>query len=254
MTRIMPHLQSNTVNRRSITVFIAVLIAGLMLAGCSNSKLRRTPTTERPTPWFCEMNENRDDWECVQDEELARNPQPQRLPGDEEEDLIEADPIIAAPFIAPAVSLDELPDSSESEQPTETSAETSEAPSEVSTADLIESSSDVSIDAPTAMSINLLAQPAEHYAVQLIATANLDLAEQFTAEHSLDDTITVQLARDEELYVVVLLGVYSTYADAEAAVDGRGESLADIKPWIRPLESIQAGLEAAANLIAATDA
>jgi septal ring-binding cell division protein DamX len=183
------------------------------------------------------MNENRDDWDCVQDEELARHPKPKRLPGDEEEIQEEAEPVVAAPFIAPAVSSNESSDSSATEQPTEPAGET---PEEL-------------IEAPAAISIDLLALPGERYAVQLIAMANLNLAEQFTAEHSLDDAITVQLARDEELYVVVLLGVYATYAEAEAAVDGRAESLADIKPWIRPLESIQAGLEAAANLIAAND-
>jgi hypothetical protein len=56
-----------------------------MVAGCSNSKFRRTPQPSAKTPWFCEMNETHDDWDCVQDAELAKHPKPKRLPGDEPE-------------------------------------------------------------------------------------------------------------------------------------------------------------------------
>ena len=249
----MPDLYSNSVNRRIVRVLVAALIAGLMLAGCSNSKLRRTPTTERPTPWFCEMNENRDDWECVQDEELARNPQPKRLPGDEEEELEHAEPIIPLPFIAPTVSLNESHDSLSAAQPTLQAAEpTAEQAADQTTGPSAEPT-EASSAAPVEISTNILALPADHYAVQLIAMANIGLAEQFTKDHSLDEAITVQLARDEELYVVVLLGIYATYFDAELAVESRAESLTDIKPWIRPLEPIQTGLKAAANLLAAND-
>ena len=62
---------------------IVAVCCALLVAGCGGSNLRRTPAAERPTPWFCQLNESRDDWECVQDAELARRPRPDRLPTDE---------------------------------------------------------------------------------------------------------------------------------------------------------------------------
>ena len=67
------------------TAVLQLLVLAVIMAGCSNSKLRRTPEAERKTPWFCQMNESRDNWECVQDAELARHPKPERLPSDEPE-------------------------------------------------------------------------------------------------------------------------------------------------------------------------
>ena len=57
-------------------VCTAVLLAIVVQTGCSNAQIRRTPVTPKPTPWFCEMNEARDDWQCVQSAELAANPKP----------------------------------------------------------------------------------------------------------------------------------------------------------------------------------
>ena len=48
---------------------MAVVLAVVVLTGCSNAQVKRTPITQRPTPWFCQINESRDDWQCVQDAE-----------------------------------------------------------------------------------------------------------------------------------------------------------------------------------------
>ena len=46
-----------TVSRMNLMFLLAVVV----LAGCSNAQLKRTPVTPRPTPWFCQINESREE-------------------------------------------------------------------------------------------------------------------------------------------------------------------------------------------------
>ncbi|RMH49736.1 MAG: hypothetical protein D6685_18880, partial [Bacteroidetes bacterium] len=87
-----------------------------------------------------------------------------------------------------------------------------------------------------------LTLPEDGYAVQLIALANRDRAEQFASEHGLEDALILSITREEAPYTVVLLGVYPTYEDAQAAAEARPESLTNIKPWIRPIADLRARL------------
>jgi len=211
---------------------LVVALFGLTLSGCSNSKLRRTPEAEAKTPWFCEMNEARDDWDCIQDSELARNPQPARLPGDEPEPGLDA---AAIPTADATTGRDE---------PLREVEQTPEAP-----ATMNESS-----PLTTATTVDLLTLPGDLFVVQLIAMANARLAEEFITSRAVDDGISLQLARDGELYHVVLLGdVYDSYGEAQAAAEARSDSLTDIEPWIRTLDSIQSALREADGLIAVTE-
>ena len=97
----------------------------------------------------------------------------------------------------------------------------------------------------------LMERSPEHFAVQLTATETRALADGFIANHDLeefDELITLELAQEEDFYYVILLGIYSTFAEAQAAVDSLPESLAEVQPWIRPLASIQSGIEDAEAL------
>jgi septal ring-binding cell division protein DamX len=80
--------------------------------------------------------------------------------------------------------------------------------------------------------------------VQLTATETEALANGFISNYDLDSEalMTLELAREDDFYWVVLLGVYDTFAEAEAAVKSLPESLADEQPWIRPLASVQTGI------------
>jgi len=218
------------------TVCAVVTLAIMVLTGCSNAQVRRTPATPRPIPWFCQMNESRDDWQCVQDAQAAANPKPARLPND----VIEPEPVAAA-----AVGLTAAADVSDNDglAPLAT-------PGDAADTGVLEEPPDVVDDAS-----DLLAMPEDGFAVQLIATASRDQADAFVESHGLTDTgvMTLQLAREGDIYYVVLLGTFDTYAQAQAAVDGRPESLSEITPWIRPLLSIQTGLTTARELRADTD-
>ena len=69
------------------------------IAGCS-ANARNAVEVEPEEPWFCEINEPGDDWDCVQDAGLARAPKPKRLPGDfVDEDTAVDDPDSVASMI-----------------------------------------------------------------------------------------------------------------------------------------------------------
>lgn len=206
---------------RVMTITCFALLAALLLTGCSNAQVRRTPVTDMGEAWFCEMNETRDDWDCVQDEARARNPNPARLP---------SDPVEPSPFEEDIPALPEVAASTEGLA----------NPSAAISFDAIAEAS-VRPDAITA----ILERSPEHFAVQLTATETEALANGFVARHGLEELealLTLELAQEENFYYVVLLGLYDTFAEAQAAVESRPESLADVQPWIRPLASIQSGI------------
>jgi septal ring-binding cell division protein DamX len=226
---------------------LMIVLFVLTLPACGGSNLRRTPTAERDTPWFCQMNEARDNWECVQDAELARRPKPERLPGDEPP-LPEPERI---PLIAPTVIFEEETASLNEETAVD-------APTTAATAAAIATAETPATDdaAPTLSEPeedDLLSMSPDLYAVQLIAMANESVADDFKSHHNIDDALIVQLATEGELFYVVLLGIYDSFTDAEQAVAERGESLSDIEPWIRPLDTIQSGLREAQRLIASRE-
>jgi hypothetical protein len=209
-----------------LVIYTVILLTIGLLTGCSNSQVRRTPVTDLGEPWFCEMNETRDDWDCVRDEALARNPQPTRLP---------TDPVEQNPFDAQTPAL----------PAGNGSREGLANPSAGIDFTAIEQS------ARTDLAASVLDRPPGHFAVQLTATETLAMADGFVRDHGLkaaEDVLTLELGRDDDLYYVVLLGLYETADDAQAAIDARPETLAEVKPWIRPLQSIQEGIRQAQGI------
>ncbi len=211
---------------------LVALLAVAMIAGCSNSRIRSTPTSEKPTPWFCQIDESRSGWECVQDEDLARHPRPERLPNDP---VAEPAPATTPGIIGEMAMVDE----------------------ESITTQIANPSADIDVERMVAalsrddsVSARLLEMPEESFAVQLIALDNRQLAEAFVEKHRLEDALIVQLAREDHFYYVVILGLHDTFAEAQAHAETRPSSLADIKPWIRSLGSIQAAIRQAESLLA----
>ncbi|MEJ2089216.1 MAG: SPOR domain-containing protein [Gammaproteobacteria bacterium] len=232
----------------------------VLAAGCSNSRLRRTPAAAQNTPWFCQMDETRDDWECVQDADLAQHPQPDRLPSDPAPD---SEPV---PVIEPTVSFetDTVPATAEPPPPADSvlsgaAAAAATVPAGTTagvTAPLAATpTADTAAPAaePSVEPMDLMSLPGEMYAVQLIAVANEPLAQDFVRDHEVADAMTLMLARDGDLYYVVLLGIYDTFSAAQSAIDHRPPALAGIEPWIRPLSSIQRGMREARGLVTASE-
>lgn len=237
--------------------------SSLLLAACSSSKPLRSPTPVGSTPWFCEMNIDGESWDCVQDEARVRSPDPVRLPSKEVEPgpsattafitssagvsdqatVVTAEADVSAAVTAivvetvAAIEASEI-DASEVDaseiDPSEIDSGTEQAPEGISSAPAESTTSILALD--------LLALPPEYYAVQLTAMPNQALADKFVNEHPSIEPVTVTLADADDLYHVVLLGVYENYQSALTAVENRPASLADIEPWIRSMSSVQAAM------------
>lgn len=213
----------NPIRNLLIALLVTLLLTPLM-SGCSSKKSRGTPETERETPWFCQMNESRDDWDCVQDAALVKNPKPQRLP---------SDPVEANPF-----DLDEPLTRTDTAGLIEAANPSAAIDFELAQA-AIERGETVSL---------FLTLPPDQFTVQLTTTESRPFANRFVRDRGLEDhedLIVLELAEDGKFYYAVLLGTYEVLEDAESAINARPESLADIKPWVRTLEPIQTGIRTA---------
>lgn len=213
--------------RNLIVVLLAALLMTSLLSGCSSKKARGTPEAERETPWFCQINESRDDWDCVQDAALAKNPKPKRLP---------SDPVEANPF-----DLDQPLTRKDTAGLTEAANPSAAINFELAQA-AIERGKEVSL---------FLTLPPDQFTVQLTTMESRPFANRFVKDRGLEereDLMVLELAEEGNFYYAVLLGTYEALEDAESAINARPESLTDIKPWIRTLEPIQTGIRDAEAL------
>lgn len=223
---------------------VCLVVACLILvAGCSNSRLRRTPAAAQNAPWFCQLNEARDDWVCIQDADLARYPRPERLPTD----IVEPEPA-PLPVIRPTVTYESEPSQIGASEGSPVATE----PTDIAGTERLPAEADRTIE-PSIEPVDLMSLPGDMYAVQLIAVANEPLADDFVREREVGNAMTLMLAREGDLYYVVLLGIYESYADAQTAADHRPSSLANVEPWIRSLASIQKGVQEARSLTSPTE-
>ena len=86
---------------------------------------------------------------------------------------------------------------------------------------------------------SFLNMPAEFYAVQLMAMPSRERLEAYIREHNLTDMSATRIARDGELYYVLILGVYETQELAETASRDVPPPLDKREPWIRSLGNLQ---------------
>lgn len=91
----------------------------------------------------------------------------------------------------------------------------------------------------------ILELPGDYYALQVFAMSTRDEIEQFVTQNNLRGMSAARVERDGKLYYVLVLGVYTTYERAAAAVTHLPPPLADADPWIRPLSSLQDAIRSA---------
>lgn len=84
-----------------------------------------------------------------------------------------------------------------------------------------------------------LALPANFYALQLLAMSSQEALDSFAAEQGLSDTISTRVARDGDIYYVLLAGIYADQDAAEQALASLPPAVRALRPWIRPLGLLQ---------------
>ncbi len=188
---------------------VLVLTGSVALAACSS---KPAPWTDSSSPW-----ENRAEESGVQpvvmDEEVV--------------------PVVEAPMMEPVVSMEE------DVMPADAQAEMIAEPVMMEEPVMMQESSPVveTVMEPAVVSGSLASQPANYYAVQVVASSSLEQLKDFAKVNQLSDEWMAETSVNGKLWYVLMLGVYPSKVDAEQAL----VSVQDLntQPWIRTVGSVQ---------------
>lgn len=227
----------------------SLFIVLFVLSACSNnpattsSDQAESISRAQEKAWFCQMAENGEDWQCVQDAALARNPKPDRLPAREQTREAGAE-ISPTAELGPLTEDTETEDTDVNSEPAETSTTSNEAASAIPapTTDL---PVHIALSFRPENPVALTDLPADYFAVQLVAVSRKRDLEEFAELHQIRGMSAARIFSQDQLFYVLLLGVYETYAYAERAVASLGPPFDTLQPWIRPMGPLQVAMLAA---------
>ena len=201
---------------------IAVISTLLLLAGCGGSAARTPQIETVDGRWFCQTTSDDEGWDCVQDEALAANPKPDRLPQPRQPQSTAIEPPIPAPPPEPvAAETDSLRDQSPIVMDPE-------LPPHVALAYRPESA------------VSLLDLPDKFWAVQLLAVSSKAALEDYARKNNLRGMSAAEIVSGGSRFYILLLGIYETRERAERAVAGLPPPFDD--HWIRSLGSLKQGM------------
>lgn len=90
----------------------------------------------------------------------------------------------------------------------------------------------------TTMTNGLSGTPADHFAVQVVASSTIKNLNAFATKYGLSNELTAQVTVDDKTWTVLLLGTYPTLEAAKEALAGIQDKV-DTSPWIRSVGSLQ---------------
>lgn len=256
---------------------IACIAVGVLVAGCSGQVTRPETTEVTRIPeygdWFCQLADSGDGWDCVQDETLAENPQPERLPEPRQAQEPELDPL-PLPQTGPSLTEPSAQGGAPADGPAPgAEADPAEAapppravsePEQLRTGQTPEGASPGAAAGPATSAptyarlayqppepVALTELPSEFYAVQVLAMSTPQQIEAFVRRHGIEGVSAARVEREGEIYYVLLLGIYETLDIAREAVADLPAPFTDTSVWIRPLGSLQSAMLRAERLAAA---
>lgn len=240
-----------------------LLLAPLFVAlGCGGNK--PAPATDPAQgnaaarePWFCQAGSTDEEWECVQSEALAANPEPKRLPAGRRPAAEEPEPAprppaspsseLAPPNFTPpnGAPPKNVPPPAPRPTPTAPPPPSRPAPDQVPKY--------VALSYRPDKPVAILDLPADFYAVQLVAVSSKETLEAFAQKNKIRGMSAARVWNGEKLFYVLLLGIYETRANAQAAIDSLAPPFDTMNPWIRSLGSLQQSMLAADDAAGTTE-
>ncbi len=197
-----------TLLSKQILPITLVLAGGVALSACSS----------KPSPW----SESSSPWEARS--EQAAEPEPLAI--DEIEPVVMQEETIEPAGFNPAEENSDMVQSESSfEEPPMDEPMAEPEP-------IVEEASAVAVGG------GLAAQPANMYAVQVVASSSMDQLNFFASQNQLSDEWVAETVVDGRTWFVLMSGVYATKDEAEQALTGLQELGTD--PWIRTVGSVQA--------------
>ena len=183
-----------------------------------------------------------DSWDCVQESDPDSR-RPERLPKPEEPPQPPPEtppPVLESPPPPVIVPQDSGSEGGIANAATEAREAPDSAPAEPVGA--------ATVAAQPESPMKLADVPGNYYAVQLVALDSIAAVEAYVNDHQLEGLSAARIAKDDQLFYVLLFGVYPDQATAQAAVDDLPTSLAGVTPWIRPMRTLQAAMRRAEEL------
>ena len=86
---------------------------------------------------------------------------------------------------------------------------------------------------------NLEDLPSNYYTIQLLALSNKSALNKFAARTKINGLSAAEVEKDGSFFYVLLLGVYEDKTTAEKVAQNLPRSLRDVTPWVRQLGSLQ---------------
>ena len=206
----------------------------VLLAGCAGRSApdQRTAadTTSQRDPWICEPGATLDEWNCVRASAAPAGAgsaaRLQQLLAQQNQKETEMPPAPTDPGGLPhQPDAPEMPD----------------APALVQT-DLPDY---LRLAFRPEQATSLLDLPGDYWTVQVIAMPSPEALEEYADANGLQGFSAARIRSNEEVYYVLLLGIYQTEEEARLALDSVPDNLAELSPWIRSVASLQRAMRAA---------
>ena len=87
-------------------------------------------------------------------------------------------------------------------------------------------------------STSLSGTPADHFAVQVVASSTVENLNAFATKHGLSNELTAKVTVNDKTWTVLILGTYPTLEAAKEALTSIQDKV-DTSPWIRSVGSLQ---------------
>ncbi|MCS5566434.1 MAG: SPOR domain-containing protein [Pseudomonadales bacterium] len=88
-------------------------------------------------------------------------------------------------------------------------------------------------------SVNLIDLPPDYFTVQLFAVSSKAALEKFVREKNIPGLSATRIAHRDQLFFVLLLGIYADENTARTAAANLPVALTNLTPWVRRLGSLQ---------------
>ena len=98
----------------------------------------------------------------------------------------------------------------------------------------------------------ILQLPADYFALQMLAMNSPEGIETYINDNALKGMSGARVENEGQLFYVLIVGIYETYARAQKASEALPPPLNDVEVWIRPLESLQQAMIRADDLAGST--
>jgi septal ring-binding cell division protein DamX len=219
-----------------------LLTLAFFVSGCSSSGTQsvddRGSNNTGIKPWFCQSSADSEDWDCVRSESLVRNPKTAEIrrqkkrAGNQKEESIAFEPesknlkASSADIINKKIEPQQRPDS-------------------IPSAD---SPAYIKLAYRSSEPVSLLNLPKNFWAVQLIALSQKKALEKYANESDLKGLSGAQIAVNDKLFYVLLLGIYETKKHAKEAIKSIQDKNMKNPPWVRSLGSLQKSMIAGDKL------